>query len=156
MVEILFHILAIVATCIVVGHAGGAMAAADPPNAETQCDEIAALRLPHTSIAAVHETKEADWPAGVTACEAAVRAHPEEPRFMYKLGRAQDHAGNYIEALRAYKAVIALNQAEALVDLGTMYYLGHGVVQNYHTTFDYFAKAEEAGSVRGLANTASM
>ena len=42
-----------------------------PPSseAESECDTIAALRLPYTSPAAVHETRETDWVRGVAAME---------------------------------------------------------------------------------------
>jgi hypothetical protein len=58
--------------------------AAEPsPEPDNECDMIAALRLPFSSTTAVHETQEADWIRGVTVCEAEVRAHPEEMRFVH-------------------------------------------------------------------------
>lgn len=123
---------------------------------DTECDRIAALHLPFSSTTAVHETKETDWPRGVNACEAEVQAHPGEMRFVFQLGIAQDHTKNYIEALRNYKAVGEAGFPEALVEIGAMYYLGHGVLQSYQTAFDFFSKAAAAGSNRGLANLASM
>jgi uncharacterized protein len=92
----------------------------------------------------------------VIACQTAVQAHPGETHFVYELGRAQDHVKNYIDALRDFKTVADAGFPEAMVDLGVMYYLGHGVVQSYPIAFDYFSKAAAAGSVRGMANMAAM
>jgi TPR repeat protein len=61
-----------------------------------------------------------------------------------------------MEALRDYKTVVDAGYTEAMVDLGALYYLGHGVVQSYPTAFDYFSKASAAGSIRAMANLASM
>jgi hypothetical protein len=130
--------------------------AAPSTEPENECDTIAALRLPFSSTTAVHETREADWARGVTVCEAQVQAHPGEMRFVYQLGRAQDHIRNYMEALRDYKTVVDAGYTEAMVDLGAMYYFGHGVVQSYPTAFGYFSKAADAGSNRALANLAAM
>ena len=131
-------------------------AAAPSSEPDNECDRIAALHLPHTSTAAVHETPETDWIRGVAACQAEVQAHPGEMRFVYQLARAQDHTKSYIEALHNYKAVTDAGFVEAMVDLGAMYYYGNGVIQSYQTAFDYFVKAAAAGSIRALANVASM
>ncbi|WP_158817677.1 tetratricopeptide repeat protein [Methylocapsa sp. S129] len=131
--------------------------ASAPPSAPaTECDKIAALRAPFSSPDAVHEINETDWRQGVEACAAEVQAHPDEMRFVYQLGRAQDHLKNYIEALRDYKTAAGAGFTEAMVDLGALYYLGHGVIQSYPTAFDYFSKATAAGSNRGMANLAAM
>ncbi len=131
-------------------------AVAAAPGVEDECDKIAAFRMSFTTAAAVHETAETDWNRGVAVCEAAVRAHPGEPRFMYELGRAQDHLKNYVEALRDFRTAVDAGSNEALVDLSLLYYQGHGVVQSYPTAFEYMSKAAAAGSVRALANVASM
>jgi hypothetical protein len=131
-------------------------AATSSPDSESECDKIAALHLPHTSPTAVHETAEPDWNRGVIACQAEVQAYPGETRFVYELGRSQDHVKNYIEALRDYKIVAATGFPEVLVELGVMYYLGHGVIQSYPIAFDYFSKGAAGGSVRGMANMAAM
>ena len=99
-----------------------------PRRPKGECDTIAALHLPHTSPTEVHERQRTDWARGVTACEAEVKAHPGEIRFVYELGRSQDHTKNYFEALRDYRTVVDAGYAEATVDLGAMYYTGHGVV----------------------------
>ncbi len=132
------------------------MAASSPQDDAAECDKIAAQRIPFSSSAAVHEINEANWLRGADVCTAAVEAHPGEMRFVYELGRAQDHLKNYIEALHDYKTAASAGFVEAMVDLGAMYYLGHGVIQSYPTAFDHFSKAAAAGSNRGMANLAAM
>ena len=69
-----------------------AMAAPLRANApDNECDRIAALRLPFSSTTAVHETQEPDWVRGVAACDAQVKAHPGEIRFVYQRGRRGLH-----------------------------------------------------------------
>ena len=120
------------------------------------CDKIAGLRLAITSTAAVHEREETDWVRGAAVCQAATRAHPGEMRFVYELGRAQDKLHNYVEAFRNYKTAVDAGYVDAMVELGALYYFGHGVLQSYPTAFDYFNSAAKAGSSRALGNLASM
>jgi uncharacterized caspase-like protein len=122
---------------------------------ESQCDAIAALRLDHASAAAPTPT-DLDWPRAVQACQAATQAHPGEAHYLYQLARAQDHTGDYLDALRNYKTVAAAGFTEALYDIGAKYYYGQGVLQNYATALDYITRAAEAGSVRALGGLAGM
>jgi uncharacterized protein len=127
-----------------------------PQAPKNDCDRLAAPRIPYSSPDAVHEIKETDWARAAEACEAEVKANPGQVRFQYQLGRAYDKLKNYNLALHYYRIAAAAGLAEAQVDLGVAYYLGHGVVQNYQTAFDLFSKAAAAGSMRGLANVGSM
>ena len=135
---------------------GGVAGSAPEPGTDNECDKIAGQKPPYSSSAAVHEVNETDWLRGVEVCTAEIQAHPNEIRFVYQLGRAQDHLKNYIEALRDYKVAVSGGSVDAMVDLGAMYFRGHGVIQNYTTAFDYFSKAMAAGSSRGMADLAAM
>ena len=123
--------------------------------ADNDCDRYAALRLPGTSAGGPEPT-DADWIRIVASCQAEVQANPGVLRFTYELGRAQDRAKNYIEAVHDYRMVVDAGFSEAMVDLGTKYYFGQGVLQSYPIAFDYMTKAAAAGSIRALANMAAM
>ncbi|MDR3435138.1 tetratricopeptide repeat protein, partial [Telmatospirillum sp.] len=129
---------------------------ASPSEPPTECDRIAAPRPPILSSSDVHETNESDWRRGVEACQAEVKAHPEEIRFVYQLGRAQDKLKDYISALHNYKTAADAGYTDALLDLGILYYYGHGVVRNYSTAFENIKKAADAGSSKAMANVAAM
>jgi WD40 repeat protein len=57
----------------------------------------------------------------VRACQAEVDKHPNEPRFLYQLGRALDAAGERKEALRFYSEAAQLGYAAAHHNLGNIY-----------------------------------
>ena len=132
------------------------VAPAVPAEAENECDKYAPPRLPGIPVKGAPEPTDADWIRIVAVCQAEVQAHPGVIRFLYQLGRAQDHAKNYTEALRDYRAVADAGFSEALNDIGAKYYNGSGVLQSYTTAFDYISRAAAGGSIRALANMAAM
>ena len=109
-----------------------------------------------TSTAEVRDKAPVDWNRALALCQAELQAHPGDPRFTYAVGRAQDHLKNYLEALRNFRAAADAGHIDALIDLGGLYYFGHGVVQSYPMAFAYTKKAADAGSSRGLRNVALM
>jgi len=133
-------------------------AAAAPSEAPTECDRIAAPRPPSPSPAA-HEP-EPDWRRGVEACEAEVRAHPGEMRFVFELARSQDHLKDYAEAARNYRIASDAGDPSAQLGLGVLYYDGHGVLQSYLTAFELFSKAAASGpsitAAKAMANVGAM
>jgi tetratricopeptide (TPR) repeat protein len=134
-------------------------AAPDAPavvEGETECEKLAAFHMPVTTAQDVHEATATDWTHAAKLCQADVMAHPGDPRFVYALGRAQDHLGNYIEAQRDFRAAAEAGHVDALVELGRLYYAGHGVLQSYPQAFEAFNRAASAGSTRALANVAAM
>jgi TPR repeat protein len=133
-----------------------AMAAAEPDN---DCDRIAAPRAPVSQASAVRERTEPDWAAAVPACEAMIKAHPAEMRFVDQLGRAQDHLKIYVEAARNYRIASAGGDPDAAINLGALYYYGHGVLQSDTRAFELFAKAAVGSSLpaaHAMANMGSM
>jgi uncharacterized protein len=127
-----------------------------PVEPRSDCDRLAALRVPYSSPQAVHEAELVDWPKAAAACEAELQAHPGEVRFEYQLGRSQVMLKSYSEGLRHLRSAAAGGFAEAMNDVGRAYYFGQGVVQSYPTALDWFNKAADAGSMRAVASLASM
>ena len=123
--------------------------------AETECERLAAYHV-RTSLASGKEKVATDWTHAIAVCQSEVAAHPGDPHFIHVLGRAQDRAKNYVEALRDYQTAADAGDVDALVDLGLLYYFGHGVLQSYPTAFADLSKAAAAGSSLGMVNLASM
>ena len=133
-----------------------AATASEPAN---DCDRIAASRPPSSS-AGNRDRKEPDWAAAVPACEAMIKAQPAEMRFVDELGHAQEHLKNYAEAARNYRIASEAGYPEAQLNLGVLYYDGHGLLQNYTTAFELFNKvAAGAPSIitaKAMANVGAM
>lgn len=62
-----------------------------------------------------------DAAAAIAACEAALAAAPEEPRFAFQLGRALAKAGRVEEALTAYRAAAERGHVAALHNVAQLY-----------------------------------
>jgi tetratricopeptide (TPR) repeat protein len=128
--------------------------AAEPAN---DCDAIAGPRPPSPEI---RDRKTPDWAAAVPACEAMIKAQPNERRFVSQLGRAYDHLKNYAEAAHYYRIASEAGSPEGQNDLGVLYYDGHGVVQSYTTAFELFSKAAagpaSTTAAKALANMGAM
>jgi hypothetical protein len=126
----------------------------------SECDRIAGTPPPNPPPDTLHEKKEPDWAKGVQACEAEARAHPEDMRFVFQLGRAQEHLKNYAEAARKYRIASDAGYPEAQLDLGVLYYDGHGVLQSYLTAFELFSKVAGEGATlttaKAMANVGAM
>jgi hypothetical protein len=123
---------------------------------ETECERLGGYHMRTNLVTSATERTATNWANVVALCQAEVAAHPGDLRFVYALGRAQDRAKNYGEALRNLRAAADGGTVEALVDLGLLYYYGHGVLQSYPTAFADLSKAADAGSSLALANLASM
>jgi uncharacterized caspase-like protein len=126
----------------------------------TECDNIAAVPPQNSTSNPMREKKEPDWSRGVQACAAEVRDHPDEMRFVFQLGRAQDHLKNYAEAAHEYRIASDAGFPQAQLGLGVLYYYGHGVVQSYLTAFELFSKVAAEGSTlttaKAMANVGGM
>jgi TPR repeat protein len=93
-----------------------------------------------------------DAKTAIAACSAAVRTAPNERRFHYQLGRAQDAAGQYVEALASYRRAVDLGSAAALNNLATLHENGEGVARSLPEAEKLYRRAAEAGSVVGMSN----
>jgi uncharacterized protein len=139
--------------------AAPAQAAATPGAEPTNdCDRIAAPRP--LNSAPVRDRKEPDWAGAVAACEAMIKAQPNEMRFVTQLGSAHDHLKNYAEAARDYRIASDAGYPTAQLNLGVLYYDGHGVLQSYMTAFELFSKAAAAEpsitTAKAMANMGAM
>ncbi len=93
-----------------------------------------------------------DATTAMAACVAAVRSAPNERRFHYQLGRAQDAAGQYVEAHASYRRAVDLGSAAAINNLATLYENGEGVAKSLPEAEKLYRRAAEAGSVTGMSN----
>jgi TPR repeat protein len=71
-----------------------------------------------------------DATRAIPACEAALKANPNDPRVMFQLGRSYNAGHDYDGAVRQYLAAVAKNFALAAVNLGVLYQHGLGVTKD--------------------------
>jgi TPR repeat protein len=106
---------------IVCGLLAGSAADAEAvtPIGITDCDRLAANPPDPDRVTAGVERVDVDLPGAIAACLEARRAHPQEPRFSYQLGRVYFYDGQTDKALESFQRAIDLNyrQAKFLVGL---------------------------------------
>ena len=96
-------------------------AAAPAPDAETECERLAAFHIRASTSTETRLDGSTDWTHAVSVCQPEVQAHPGEPRFIYALGRAQDHLKNYSEAQTLTPGLsFSTGITMAGIDLGAM------------------------------------
>jgi tetratricopeptide (TPR) repeat protein len=130
------------------------VATARPGGGVDRCDTLAAGGFDPDKPREVRRVclGQMDARAAITACTAAARASPNERRFHYQLGRAQDAAGQYAEALASYRRAVDLGSAAAINNLGTLHENGEGVPKSLPEAEKLYRRAAEAGSVTGMSN----
>ncbi|MSP20260.1 MAG: sel1 repeat family protein [Alphaproteobacteria bacterium] len=81
----------------------------------------------------------------IAACLDALKQFPNEPRFMFQLGRAYRQASQLNEALRWYRAAADKGYAGAINSLGVMHSLGEGVPSDCTKAAQLFSQAAALG-----------
>jgi TPR repeat protein/uncharacterized caspase-like protein len=125
---------------------------------EMPCDRLAASSSDRERIASVTGVSYDDLDAGaaISACEEALAKYPEEPRFLFQLGRAEDKRGNYKAALGWYEKAAKFDHRLAIANIGVLYHYGQGVAQNYDQAIAYYRRAADAGDAIAMANLALL
>jgi tetratricopeptide (TPR) repeat protein len=134
---------------------GAQQASAARPNPGfDRCDTLAAAGFDPDKPREVRRVclGQMDAGAAVAACRAATQANPRERRFHYQLGRAHDAAGQYADALAAYRRAAEMGSAAALNNIGTLHENGEGVPRSTAEAERFYRRAAEAGSVTGMSN----
>ena len=85
---------------------------------------------------------------GRKACRQALRAYPDEPRFIYQMGRSHAASGNYDEAKVWIKRAADLGYPMAATHMGELYYEGQGYRKNPRMAARWFLKATKLGNAR--------
>jgi TPR repeat protein len=116
-----------------------------------ECDRLAATSfeddLPLEVVGLA--PSQVDPKLAVPACEAAVKAAPDNPRLMFQLGWAYERAGNYDGARDQFAAAHAKGYALGTLYLGGLYAAGKGVVKDDRRAAEYYRIAADHGSPVG-------
>jgi hypothetical protein len=88
----------------------------------------------------------------VTACLAAIKAAPDEPRFPYQLGRALDRADKPEAAAARFRAAAERGYSCAENNLGFAYEKGRGVAKNDAEALRLYRRAAQDGCAPAFSN----
>lgn len=69
-------------------------------------------------------------PSAITACGAAVRSFPDEPRFAFQLARAYSASPTPERAAALFRELSEKGHALSMTSLGVMLMEGHGVARD--------------------------
>jgi len=133
----------ILAACFVAASPGCAHAQTPPVQ---DCDRLAAHPLdPRRAVPGV-AWDDLDAGKAIAACQAAVRAYPDELRFEYQLARAVDRAGETDRAFPMYRFLANEGYPAAQLAVGLMYNDGiGGVAADAAMAAGWFKQAAERG-----------
>ena len=107
----------------------------------TECDLLAAHPADPQRMADGVVDDEIVPRLAITACQAALKKAPNDPRHSFHMGRAQLALGRRAEAKTYFDAAAKQKYAAAFAYLGDMYQFGLGVQANAATALDYYKKA---------------
>jgi predicted aspartyl protease len=122
----------------------------------TECDGYAASDIDPNAKSPGIALDKINPAQAVPACMAALRQSPDNPRFLFQLGRAYERAGNLSLALDYYRKAGEQNYAAAENSLGTMYRDGRGVAKDNQQAADWYRKAGEQGLALAQSNLTAL
>ena len=128
-------------------------AAALAPDLVTECDRLAASpddKDRPASIAGV-DRKQIDGLTALSACEVAIKSHPETARFYFQLGRAAWTLKSYKRAHELFAKASDLGSGLAAYDLGVIYLNGLDSEKSEAKARSWLQRGVELGDVHAMA-----
>ena len=114
-----------------------------------ECDRLAADANNPDSVAPAVDYETLDPAKAIPACEAAVRAYPNERRFGFQLGRAYHHAKKYDLAKQQFETLSNNGYPIATSYLAFLYAQGNGVEKDEGKALSLVRQAADSGDAIG-------
>lgn len=111
--------------------------------AVTECDRLAAHGRDPGSVAPPVTSATMDKEAAIKACQAAVKADPENPRLNYQLGRAYGYSGRGDEAMPYRLKALEKDYPQSLFVIGYLYKIGRTIEQDTCKAVELWRKAAQ-------------
>ncbi|MBT8443657.1 MAG: hypothetical protein KJO13_02860 [Gammaproteobacteria bacterium] len=142
------RLFATISALMVCGCLAGAASASEE---KTECDRLVSHPRDPDRVTTGVPTSEVDVPAGIAACEAAVKADPDSARAHYQLGRVYFYDGQVDEAMPHLEIAAAASHRQTMFVLGYILDTGlSGVDPDTCRTEDLWARAARAGRLAAL------
>ena len=122
----------------------------------TDCDRYAASDTDPSAKAPGVPLERVNAALAVPACTAAVREFPNNPQFLFQLGRAYRASDNFKSAVEYYRKAAEQNYAAAQNSLGNIYADGQGVLADDEQAVAWYRKAAEQGLATAQNNLGTM
>lgn len=122
------------------------------PDALDACDRLASHPLDPRRVGPGVAFKDISTEAAITACTEAVARSPDEPRFVYQLGRARSAAGSESDALALFRKAADANYPMAYFSLGHALAAGPEQAKDDHGALRAFARAVELGVASAMGD----
>jgi len=87
-----------------------------------ECDHLAASKSDRMRVTGGVDFDRIDFGPAINACNDALKSHPDEPRFLFQLGRALSRAKRDREAERMLVRAASFGYIEATIDLSSHYF----------------------------------
>ncbi len=107
----------------------------------TECDRLAAHGRDPGHVAPPVTRAGMDKEAAIAACEAAVKAEPDNPRLNYQLGRAYGYSNRGDEAMPYRLKALGQEYPQSLFVIGYLHLLGVTIGQDTCRAFELWQKA---------------
>jgi TPR repeat protein len=123
------------------------------PDPATECDRLAASPFDKDRPASVGgvEQKKVDGLAALSACEAAVKKHPETARFYFQLGRAAWILKSSKQTRELFAKASDMGSGIAAYDLGLIYLNGLDSEKDEAKARSWLQRGVELGDARAMA-----
>ena len=120
------------------------------------CDRLAGYNLDPQKQASGVLYRNIDAASAVPACQAAVAAAPDEPRYHYQLGRALDRATKVKDSTAQYQMAADKGYPAAIAVLATATSSGYGLPQDKGEALRRYRTAAEAGFAPAFSSVADF
>ena len=107
----------------------------------TECDRLASHGRDLGHVAPAVSSSAMDKPAAIAACQQAVAADPDNPRFNYQLGRAYGYSGRGEEAMPFRLKALEADYPQSLFVIGYLYSIGRTIEPDICKTFELWQRA---------------
>lgn len=107
----------------------------------TECDRLASHGLDPGHVAPAVTRDGMDKEAAIKACEAAVKADPENPRLNYQLGRAYGYSNRGEEAMPYRLKALEQEYPQSLFVIGYLHLIGVTIEQDTCRALELWQKA---------------